>query len=252
MRRSFAGPLAATFLFATTALTQTTAQSVLLPHGTGHLQPDATWTVLSGEQLAAPSRASDPAAGFGRALLLATITDLQAQKRTGEHVVLHQPGGKPDELRLVNAYASDVATTVAELQAEASLAKVRDAMLAALQKNGITATFVGHEDPKLWASGSVRLRFGVTQNGIAAELEHHLVPAGERLQYFEVLRLAGDDAGRAATDALLRTFDGARVAVASIQNMLIGGALGAIAGMAMARWRRARLERALTGGAPPR
>ena len=73
-------------------------QHVPLPGGTGKLTPPGGWTVLAANELAAPSRASDPTAEPARTMLQAMIGELQRQQRTAEHVVLHQAGAG-DSLR---------------------------------------------------------------------------------------------------------------------------------------------------------
>jgi hypothetical protein len=221
------------------------AQQVQLPGATGKLVPPAGWTVLQASELAAPSRANDPTAEPARTMLLAMVGELQTHQRTGEHVLLHQLGAG-DALRSINAWSvPGSATTAALLQADA-VTKVREAMLTSLAAAGAKVEFVGHDDPKLFGNGSLRLRFALQQGELRWLLQHHLVPAGERLQYFETLALPGDAGADDAFAAVLRTFDGAvdGTPPSTLTNMVLGGVCGGLAGIATALWRRRRLQRA--------
>ncbi|MCU0865579.1 MAG: hypothetical protein MUC36_17475 [Planctomycetes bacterium] len=221
------------------------AQQVQLPGATGKLVPAAGWTVLQANELAAPSRASDPAAEPARTMLLAMVGELQQQKRTAEHVLLHQLGAG-DALRCINAWSvPGSATAKALLQADA-VAQVREAMLTSLAAAGAKVAFAGHDDPKLFGNGSLRLRFSLQQGERHWLLQHHVVPAGDRVQYFETVALPGDAGAADAFAAVLRTFDGAvdGTPPSTLTNMVLGGVCGGLAGIATAMWRRRRLQRA--------
>jgi hypothetical protein len=229
------------------------AQAVTLPHGTGTLTPPPGWTTLATAELAAATRPSDPSAEPARTQLLGLIGELQRHGRTAEHVVLYTMGAVPGALRSVDAYSDGVPATRADLLDPATIARVRDAYQAELRKSGATVTFLGHDDPQLFPSGSLRLRFELDQQGLRTLVQHHTVPAGERVQYFETACDGRDADAPGALDAVLRTFDGAREAPAGmLTNMLLGGMCGGLAGVLMAVWRKRRLQRLANGGAVAR
>jgi hypothetical protein len=224
------------------------AQQVSLPGRTGKLTPPGGWTVLSANELAAPSRAGDPAAEPARTMLTAMIGELQQRQRTAEHVVLHQLG-TGDALRSINAWSIPGSATSSALQQADAVTQVREALTTAMAAGGAKVEFVGHDDPKLFGNGSLRLRFALQQGDRRWLLQHHVVPAGDRLQYFETVAMPGDGGADDAFAAVLRTFDGARdgTAPSTLTNMVLGGVCGGLAGIAAAMWRRRRLQRAAQG-----
>jgi hypothetical protein len=223
------------------------AQQVSLPGGTGKLTPPGGWTVLAANELAAPSRASDPTAEPARTMLQSMVGELQRQQRTGDHVVLHQAGAG-DALRFVNAWSTADSATAAALQHDDAVAQIREVLTKAMAVGGASVEPLGHEDPKLFANGSLRLRFKLQQGNRQWLLQHHVVPAGERLQYFEAVTMPGDGEAEAAVAAVLRTFDGARDGTGGmLGRMALGGVCGAMAGIAAALWRRRRLQQAAQG-----
>lgn len=229
------------------------AQRLELPHGTGGIVPTATWNALHGEALAATSRPDDPAAEPGRSQLLARLGELQIRQRTAEHVVLHSPGATTGGLRLVECYSDAVMARTAELLQPATVERIRDGFVTEYGKGGVPLAFVGHDDPKLFPTGSLRLRFELGTGEQRRMLQHHTVPAGERVQYFEASYAADDAEAAAAIDALLRTFDGAREQPGGLlSNMLLGGLAGGAAGCLMAVWRRRRLQRMAGSATTPR
>ena len=229
------------------------AQTVALPHGTGNVTPPSGWTTLGPNELAATSRPGDPSAEPARSMLLGLVGELQRQARTAEHVVLYAPGAVPGTLRSVNCYSDAARATRADLLDPDTIARVRDAYQQELQKSGAKVAFLGHDDPQLFPSGSLRLRFELDQEGLRTLLQHHTVPAGDRVQYFETACDGRDADAPLAIDALLRTFDGAKEApMGPLSNMLLGGMCGGLAGVLMAVWRKRRLQRLANGGAAAR
>jgi hypothetical protein len=224
------------------------AQQVPLPGATGRLLPPAGWTVLRASDLATPTRASDPTAEPARTMLAAMIGELQQRQRTAEHVVLYQLGAG-DALRSINAWSMAGSATTAKLQQADAVTQVREALTTAMAAGGAKVEFVGHDDPQLFANGSLRLRFSLQQGDRRWLLQHHVVPAGDRLQYFETVAMPGDGGADDAFAAVLRTFDGARdgTAPSTLTNMVLGGVCGGLAGIAAAMWRRRRLQRAAQG-----
>jgi hypothetical protein len=185
-------------------------ERVALPHETGAMTVPAGWTVLRATELAAPARATDPEAEPARTMLLTAIAQVQQQQRTAEHVICHMPGAAPGSLRMVNAYSAAGRTTAEELVTAESAEAIRETLEPLLRSPGTTVTYAGHADAKLCPIGSLVLRFQLASADLRWELQHHVVPAGPRLQYFETLHSADDTEAPAAIAALLATFDGAR------------------------------------------
>lgn len=223
------------------------AQQLLLPGGTGRLVPPAGWTALPASELAAPTRSSDPTAEPARTTLLALIGELQQQQRTGEHVLLHQLGAG-DALRNINAWSMPGSAIGAQLMQADTVTQVREALTTTLAAGGAKVEFVGHDDPKLFAH-SLRLRFALQQGERRWLLQHHVVPAGDRLQYFETVSMPGDGGAEDAFAAVLRTFDGARDGTppSTLIYMVLFGMCGGLAGIAAAKWRQRRLQRSAQG-----
>lgn len=224
----------------------TPAQQVAFPHRVGHLTPGPGWTVLGAADLAAAERASDPAAEPARGVLRAVIAELQSRQRAAEHVLLHA-AGPHGALRLVNAYTAPVHATGAALREPAAAARMRQALEPELARGGAKVTFLGDDDPGLFRTGSTRLRFLQETAAGTFRLDHHAVPAGDRVVYFETIWTPGDAEAEAAIAAVVRTFDGARDSLADpmLRNLMLGAVLGGGAGVLMALWRRRRLLRQL-------
>ncbi|HEX5053122.1 MAG TPA: hypothetical protein VFZ65_15210 [Planctomycetota bacterium] len=220
---------------------------VPLPGGTGTLTPAPAWTVLHTAELAASGRDTDPTAEPGATLLRTAITEVQAQQRTEQHVFFHAPGAVPGSLRLVDAFSSAGGAGTDDLVTAARADTIRKVLEPTLAAPGAKVTYLGHADADLYHVPSLVLRFEVARGDVRWQLQHHVVPAGERVQYFETWHLAGDTDAPAAIAALLATFDGAREQPGDpiLRNMLIGGGAGALAGVLTALWRRRRLQRAM-------
>jgi uncharacterized MnhB-related membrane protein len=208
------------------------AQRADLPGGTGHLAPGAEWTVLTAADLALAERPSDPKEEFAHTILRATVDTVRAKGRTADHVIVYSMGPR-GALRLINCYHSDVRTTGAELHEPEVAESMRKALEPALAAEGVTVQYLGDDHPDLWGTGSLRLRFDVRAANVHHLLDYHAVPAGDALQFFEVLRMSDDADAEAAVGAVLRTFDGARDSRSrSLVNAAIASAVGgAIAGL---------------------
>ncbi|MCK5941402.1 MAG: hypothetical protein KAI24_05480 [Planctomycetes bacterium] len=232
-------------LVATALTTHCLAQRVVLPGATGGVTPPPGWTVLRQQELDAEERATDPESGPARLRLLGIVNELQLRKRTDQNVVFHQPGPQPDHLRMVNAYSADGATTSAELQGEAAVNGMREALEPMLSQGGAEAEFVDSQPCELLDVGGVRLSFRVTAADLA--LQHHLYvfPAGEKLQYFECLLDRDDADAVAACEQLIATFDGAAEHRSRWTGLWVGGLAGALAGIVTALARRKRQARAI-------
>jgi hypothetical protein len=77
-------------------------------------------------------------------------------------------------------------------------------------------------------------------------IEYVMVPAGERLQYFELAFLPEDLDALTAVHGVIGTFDGAREPDDdTTRNMILGGVVGAVAGMCAALASRRRQRRVL-------
>lgn len=221
-----------------------TGGKVALPRGTGNLSPGPEWVIVRGEDIAAASRPQDPAAEPGRTVLRAMLGQLHKDERTAEHVVLHQPGKTPGTIRVVNAYPHATRATSDEVLRAAE--KVRAAVLPTLEGPGVTVSYRGHADARLFPIGSLVLRFDLAHEATRWHIDFHVVPAGDHVQYFEVLYFGDDDDGAATIEALLRTFDGAREPQMDpiVRNMLIGGLAGGLLGVIMAKRRQRRRQTA--------
>jgi hypothetical protein len=217
---------------------------VPLPHGSGALVAPADWTVLGAADLAAPQRVSDPTDEPARTLLLTMLAELQSRSQTADHLVLHAKGKRPGDLRSVNCYGTAARATTADLQQESTVRTMQEAYVAETTKAGSAVTFLGHDDPRLFPTGSLRLRFESRHGDSRNDVHLHVVPAGERVQYFEVMAAREDTEGLAAIESVLRTFDGAKEAKNDItRTLILGGISGAVAGMAFALLRRFLQER---------
>ncbi|MCC7397699.1 MAG: hypothetical protein IT455_11605 [Planctomycetes bacterium] len=221
-----------------------TGGQLALPRGTGNLSPGPEWVVVRGDDIAAESRPQDPAAEPGRTMLRAMLGQLHKDQRTAEHVLLHQPGKTPGTIRVVNAYPDATRATSDELLRAAE--SVRTAVLPTLESPGVTVSYRGHGDARLFPIGSLVLRFDLAHEATRWHKDIHVVPAGDHVQYFEVYYFGDDDDGALAIEALLRTFDGAKEAQMDpiVRNMLIGGLAGGLLGVIMAKRRQRRRQAA--------
>lgn len=230
---------------ATALPSQKIAPQVALPQDTGTLSPPAAWTVLRAAELDAAERSTDPRDEPAKGLLRERIETLRQDQRTAEHVILHA-AGEHGRLRLVDAYSAAGGTSAAALRGHEAAAQVRGNLEPALRAGSATVEFLGHDDPQLFATGSLRLRFRRTIGATSYLVHHHVVPAGDRTAYFEVAFFPDDAPADAEVAALLRTFDGARDGTdRTLRNMLLGGLLGGATGVMAAMWRRRRMQRAL-------
>ncbi len=218
---------------------------VALPHGTGTVRPDATWTVLKHDELLMESRPTDPTEEPARSILLEVTAALRSRQRTTEHVFLHQLGARPNQLRGINAYSTSLRIAGTSLRDDVEIERMRGIFEDALRGPENEVAFVGHRHPDLFATTAVlALTYRVTARGSSWSVTYYFVPCGERLQYFEALHFPNDPEALPAIEAVLRTFDGAKDPGANniLWLMTIGGLTGGIAG-ALAALLRRRLRR---------
>lgn len=214
---------------------------IALPHGTGSLGALPGWTAVAGG--GPPATPAAPAlAEPARALLDGVFATLRERQREAEHVLVHAPGSRPGELRLVNCYSSPDPTRSQDLQDAAFVDRLRAALEQNLTSPGVTVKCLGSRQPGLFPVGSLALEFAVVADGLELRVEHHVVPAGDRTQNFETTWFPNDVDARGEIEAVLRTFDGAREGAPdhTLRNMLLGGAIGGILGVITARRRRRR------------
>lgn len=223
-----------------------------LPHATGTLAVLPGWNALAGADLKAAADAAAPTptpdADTGPALLHQTIATLRKEQRLDEHSLLHAGGTPGSTLRLVDAFSAEGSVRSSDLQTPAAIEAIRAALQTHLSSPGVTVQFLGHESPKLFATGSIALAFSLTSTLGTLRLVQHVVPAGERIQYFETTCFDNDVDAAGEFDAVLRTFDGAKEPDGTLRNMLLGGALGGFFGMLGARWRQRRRMLAAAAG----
>ncbi len=224
-----------------TGLAQATVE-VPLPDRLGRLHAGPAWTVLDGTAIASATRPTDPQEDPARALLVATCRTLTERQRAERHVLLHQLGSAPNQVRLVNAYSEPLAKPTAQLLAPAAVAELRAAFEKSLSTPDNQLEYVGERTLDLFASTRcLSLSFRTTTGADTFCLDYYFVPAGPRLAYFEAVYLPGDRGAREAIEALLRTFDGAvdpGEGSSLLKSMTIGGLTGAIAGVFAAMLRR--------------
>ena len=223
------------------------AQRVVLPGATGGITPAPGWTVLRKAELDAATRPTDPASEPGRTLLMAAIAELRQNNLTDEQILLHQQGSAAGQLRLVQAYSAEGGATTDELLTESAIQNVRDVLEPALATGG-TVAFVGSERLELLQPAAVRLAFTLDGGALQLQHDHVLIPAGERLQYFDCTFDRADVGAREALEALIGTFDGAREVGSRSRGLWIGGIAGALAGIVAALARSKRKARAIVGG----
>jgi hypothetical protein len=210
-----------------------TQERLPLPNGTGSLQKLPGWTTA-----AVPDATVEPA----RTMLAAVQDKLRSSQSPDDHTLAHAVGSKSGELRLVHCFSTPGPLTREALLAPAFAEQLRAEVERNLAGPGTTVRFVGGRQPTLFGINSLAVAFEVERGGHALHVEHHLVPAGQRVQNFEAAWCATDVDGRGEIEALLRTFDGAREGREdrTLQTMLLGGLCGGILGVVTARWRQRR------------
>ncbi|MCB9886104.1 MAG: hypothetical protein H6838_11470 [Planctomycetes bacterium] len=220
--------------------------AVPLPHHAGHLAPGPDWTVLTAADFAKESRATDPTEDPARKVVLSTCRTLIARQRAEEHVLLHQPGLRPTQVRLINVHSVELRMTSKELCDPKTIARFRGDFEQALAGPDNTIEFVEERIVDLFADmKSLALTFRTTTGGDSWLLTYYYVPSGERLTYFETVHFPADLDARAQIEALLSTFDGALdpgAAANLLTSMTLGGITGGIAGALIALRRRRRLQ----------
>jgi hypothetical protein len=249
----FAAGFLATVAAISPAIAQEPPSAVPLAESIGNLHPGTDWTVLRGADLAAESRPTDPQEEPARSLLVSICKTLAERKRTDRHVLLHQLGMRPTQVRILNSYSEPIAMPAAELLSPESKAKFRDDFAKGLASPDAKLEVVDERTPELFATTKcLALGFRTTANGETFCLDYYFVPSGPRLAYFESVYLPGDAEARTAAEAVLRTFDGAvdpAEASSLLKSMTIGGITGAIAGIFAAMLRRRLQARAAANAA---
>jgi len=216
------------------------AQRVALPDSTSAIEPGAAWTVLGQAELDADSRASDPATEPARAMLLDIIATLREQAVTSSHLLLHSEGNSPVALRLAHTYAAEGGATINELLTDASVRGCRDVLEPALAAGGREVTWIGATRQRSANVDYARLSFTIKGGGMQLAHDHCIVPAGDRLRYFDCTFDEGDDTARSAFGSLIETFDGSSPPPAGPGSLWIAGIAGALAGVMTALFRRKR------------
>lgn len=227
-----------------------TGTQLWLPHSTGRVTIDDSWTVLRPADIQAATRPSDPSAEPARAILLATLEDLRKHGQPAEHLIFQRTVA-PGQLTLVNCYAGETAVKTADLLDEDAVEQMRSKLLDDFGKEpGNEARMVDNARSELWTTGGLVMRFERTTNGVAWRHDVYLVPADKFLQYFEVTSTIDEPSSQPIVEAVLRSFDGAKEG-ATLQNMILGGIAGAALGIFAARWlgRRRRAAHAAAGTA---
>lgn len=225
----------------TTGLAQGTVE-VPLPDRLGRLHAGPAWTVLDGAAIASTTRPTDPQEDPARALLVATCRTLTERQRADRHVLLHQLGSAPNQVRIVNAYSEPLRMSTAQLLAPAAVAELRATFEKSLSTPDNQLEYVGERTLDLFANTRcLSLSFRTTTGPDTFCLDYYFVPAGPRLAYFEAVHLPADPGAREAIETLLKTFDGAvdpGEGSSLLKSMTIGGITGAIAGVFAAMLRR--------------
>src|SRR5690606_893110 len=167
-------------------------QGVVLPEATGELMPGAEWTVLRAAEMAQPERATDPQGKVARRMIQATVAELQAKERSEQHLLLHRIGTDPDDLQLIHCYSADVRAASSELLKDAAIEQIRDASTTELSSADLPVICTGSETSELWPVPSLLLHFQHEDSESPWRMDMQIVPAGDRLQYFETQYMAGD------------------------------------------------------------
>ncbi|MCR9245593.1 MAG: hypothetical protein NXI31_11215 [bacterium] len=232
-----------------------TAQTeVVLPDEVGKLTASNDWTVVTGSDLAATERPTDPTAEPARSLVQGMARLLTQSGRTERNVLLHAPGMAPGQVRTINSYSDAIATTSAELAHPDQINRIQRAYEEVIAKPDQKIVRLGDGETDLFAIPGVAMKFRLEYPERQVITELHVVPAGPRLKYFEASYSVDDLDAPTAVAALLRSFDGAREDEDNtLRNMVLGGVSGAIAGSLAAIWSRRRRQRimAQAGGNPP-
>ncbi|MCB9877607.1 MAG: hypothetical protein H6835_08420 [Planctomycetes bacterium] len=220
-----------------------------LPHSTGRVTIDASWTVLRPADIEAATRPSDPSAEPAHTILLTTLDELREHGQPAEHLILQRTPA-PGQLQLINCYASETAVKTADLLDERAVEQMRTKLLADF---GEGARVVDNARTELFATGGLLMRYERTRGAITWRHDFYLVPAEKHLQYFEVVSTADEPNAQPIVEAVLRSFDGAKEGD-TLQGMILGGVAGAIGGALVATWlgrrRRAALAAAGTAAGP--
>jgi len=242
-------PLVLAFVTCTLVAQDPPKRTVTLPHGAGMLEVPTGWTVLGAAELAAETRESDPAEDPARLLITSLVQQLQQDQRTNDNVLMHGPGATAGQARTISAYSAERPTTSEELQRPETLAQIRRAFEEGMAPPGVSVAFLGEDQPDVFAIGSISITFRWTVPVGTLHKQIYIVPAGQRLQYFETDFWPDDLDAPTAIANILRTFDGAGETEGSdtLTKMLIGGAAGAMAGIMVALMRRRKQQRRQIG-----
>lgn len=221
-----------------------TGTQLWLPHSTGRVTIDDSWTVLRPAEIQAETRPSDPSAEPARSILLTTLDELRKHGQPAEHLIF-QRTPSPGQLTLVNCYTGETSVKTADLLEEDAVEQMRTKLLSDF---GPDARMVDNARSDLWATGGLVMRFERTTNGVAWRHDVYLVPADKFLQYFEVVSTIDEPSSLPIVEAVLRSFDGAKEGD-TLQGMILGGAAGAVLGILAARWlgRRRRAAQPAAG-----
>lgn len=228
--------------------------AVVLPDEVGKLTVSNDWTVLAGSELSATERPTDPTAEPARGIVQGMARLLAQSGRTERNVLLHAPGMAPGQVRTINSYSDAIATTSAELAHPEQINRIQRAYEEVIAKPGQKVVRLGDGETELFAIAGVAMKFRLEYPERQMITELHVVPAGPRLKYFEVSYSVDDLDAPTAIEAVLRSYDGAREDEDdTVQKMVLGGVLGALAGSAAAIWSRRRRQRimAQAAGNPP-
>ena len=223
-----------------------TAQGVALPNGTGQIAPTAEWTVLQQAELELEQRTTDPSPESSLATVLAVISELRTEERSSEHVLLHRQGSDDKALQLINCYSADVAETSSTLLSQTAVEKTRDSMIAALSNKERKVICSGFETSQMWTVPSLLLHFEDESSAKPWRLDAYIVPAGDRLQYFECQFMANDTAAQGNIENVLATFDGAKEPSNRTSSLMAVGLAGAVAGTITALYRRKRQQQRMS------
>lgn len=185
------------------------AQRLLLPGGTGGIDPGPEWVVLRKAELEMATRATDPKSGHALELLNNIAIDTRAKGTVDRTLVLHSTdaGG---HFRMVHCGSEGTSLPASELTRGNGRATVEKAITVGLAKVSPQSRFLGSDLPGLWPNGCLRLRFRLEREGGPWRQDLYVVPAGPMMQYFATYNLENDETGAEAIEKLLRTYDGAR------------------------------------------